>query len=134
MIPLVGIPFETFHTLNNTTKFFYDPVEGNLLLNITIFDQDNISDGIGFDQSDYSGNQTSRAWAYNGEVSGYSDSLGLVTSFNGPVIMPEPSSLLLIAGGLVGLVGTLRRKARRHRIGRAQRYPGKPIRWIVVSK
>jgi hypothetical protein len=109
-----GVPFGTSYTFVNTTAFVYDPAAGNLLLNIQVSDQDNVPNGSGnsYNDADYSGAQTSRAYGFNGSDDAVdTDSVALVTTFNAEsTAVPEPSSLLMIVGGLLGFAGALRRK------------------------
>jgi hypothetical protein len=97
-----------FFTIN-TTPFVYDPTAGNLLLEVIAFDQPGVSNGSGngyLNADDTGSGVTSRAYDVAGTdpfLSGSSnDPTGLVTTF-GTSTVPEPSSMLLLAAGLLGL-------------------------------
>jgi hypothetical protein len=108
-IPSGGVPFGTSRTFTNTTDFAYDPSSGNLLLDIQVSNQDNVPTSNSSNDADGTGNNTSRAYAIGGINPANVDRIGLVTTFD-TVSVPEPSSLLLLAGGLLGFAGVLRRK------------------------
>jgi hypothetical protein len=91
--------------LNLTTPFFYNPANGNLVLDIKNFGG---GDSVYFDDAYNDGGVTR---AYSGDVfdpsAENSDNEGLVTQFTfSPV--PEPASLLLITIGSVAFA--IRRK------------------------
>lgn len=108
-VPAGGVSFGTKFTFSNTTPFTYNPANGNLLLDVTVFNQDNVPNftGNSYNQVDSSG-VTSRAYAFNGAPSGVADSIGLVTTFNASSV-PEPSAFFPLAG-VLGLGALLRRK------------------------
>jgi hypothetical protein len=102
----------------NGTPFIYDPANGNLLMTITVTNQQtlvNPSDR-GYDVGDSNGDTTSRAYVLGpGSTGGVTDGMGLVTQFTGPTtdpptaVAPEPASLLLISTGLLILGGRARK-------------------------
>jgi hypothetical protein len=92
--------------LNLTTPFFYNPVNGNLVLDIKNFGG---GDSVYFDDAYNDGGVTR---AYSGDVSDPSaedsDNEGLVTQFTfSPV--PEPTSVLLITIGSLVFVAWRKR-------------------------
>jgi MYXO-CTERM domain-containing protein len=97
--------------INLTTPFLYDPTAGNLLLDVRNF-------GAGtttlFDAQNTNGDGVSRAASQNSDgvtdASGITDSAGLVTRFTFSATAPEPSSFVLAAFGLIGLLAWRRRK------------------------
>ena len=88
------------------SPFTYDPTMGNLLLQIFISGMFNGSDTAA--QADYSGTSgTSRNYGSG------ADNGGLVTTFNtSPAVTPtpEPTSIVLSATGLLGVIGFARRR------------------------
>ena len=117
-IPAGGVSFGTSYTFTNTSPFSYDPVNGNLLLQVAVSNQDNVPNGSGnsYVDSDGTGMLTSRAYAFGGADSGSADSTGLVTTFSFGV--PEPSSLSVLAGGVLLLIGMVRPRQCRASVGR----------------
>jgi hypothetical protein len=111
-IPAGGISFGASYTFTNTSPFDYNPANGNLLLQVAVSNQDNVfnGDGNSFNDADENGLLTSRAYAFNGFDSGSADSIGLVTtfSFGSSTPVPEPSSLLVAAGGVLLMLGMVR--------------------------
>jgi hypothetical protein len=92
-----GETFGTDFTFTNTTPFRYNPARGNLLLDITVEDQDNLVNALGnsFNDADDTGMKTSRAYEFTGDsTTAVADSTGLVTTFETTPV-PEPSSFVL---------------------------------------
>ncbi len=89
------------------TPFMYDPNDGNLLVDIKI-PGGTVGGTASFDA--YSGNAGgifSRAHDFGGGFAGY----GLKTEFKEISTTPEPSTMILLGSGLVGLIGYRVRKA-----------------------
>lgn len=84
----------------------YDPTLGNLLMDVSVTNQDNIGTGFGngYLDDDSTGTSTSRAYDVGGTDYPFSgaDNTGLVTTF-GTTSVPEPGSMFLLGAGLLGL-------------------------------
>jgi hypothetical protein len=97
-----------------TTPFLYDPVSGNLLLDVRVFDGASTTQ---FDAANSGSDAVSRVYTIGNGVGSATangaDSIGLVTQFDfsDPTSVPEPSSALLCGAGLAAALA-LRRSRR----------------------
>jgi len=103
------------------TPFLYNPTQGNLLLDVDNLSGANSHIGTDFfDAENLTGDSVSRVYGAEGDpgaVSGTLDSIGLITQFRfgpagSPSVIPEPSSLALLALGGIGLAGWQRWRKR----------------------
>lgn len=90
--------------------FNYDPTLGNLLLEFIVANQDNVPNGSGngYNEADDTGAVTSRAYCTT-NVGCFADDIGLVTTFTSVASTPEPGTLGLLGGALLG-IGLLRKR------------------------
>jgi hypothetical protein len=104
-----------YTTIDGQSAFWYDPANGDLLLEVVASNQDLVPNGSGngYFESDTRGSVTSRAYCIGNSCS--SDATGLVTEFNleSTHQVPEPITLSLFGAGLAGAVGMRRRKQTR---------------------
>ena len=99
-------------TINFQTAFVYDPVDGDLLLEIFNPNDISLRQTTAFDAVSDSG-VMQRVYDINGGVnseSGLADNIGLVTQFETTTVVPLPAALPLFGAGLLGLIGISRRK------------------------
>ena len=86
--------------------FYYDPLAGNLLVDVQITDSSHFGPLAFFDAMNGSAEGLfSSAHNFSSSAAGIFDNTGLVTTF-----VPEPSSGLMLAGGLIGLCLRARRR------------------------
>jgi hypothetical protein len=68
-------------------------------------------------------NSPGSSWTFDSYACGASCT-ALVFAVNGGAVVPEPTSIMLFGTGLLGVVGSVRRKLRRMRSAQAARLPG----------
>jgi hypothetical protein len=108
-----GVPGLFDIAITFTTPFDYNPAQGNLLLDVKNFSGGTTTQ---FGDECTSGDTVSRLFNLNndptGAASGLTDTCGLVTEFvTGSVSVPEPSSLAVLAVGLLGFRFLRRKRA-----------------------
>jgi len=102
-----------------TTPFFYNPANGNLLLDIRIyqgFGQIGPPQGVAIlDAFSVVGDSVSSVYAFGGTLptSGQTSTLGLATAFR-IIPVPEPSTIALLAVG-IGVLGLCWRRIKKHK-------------------
>jgi PEP-CTERM motif len=110
-VPAGGVNYGSTLTLSGFGPFIYNPGLGDLILEIVVDTQDNVPNysGNGYNEADYTGAATTRAYCLTNSGC-VGDNLGaLVTTFSG-TSTPEPSTLVMFGSGIIGLAGVLRRK------------------------
>ena len=111
-IPSGGINDNPTLTLTLGSPFTYNPANGDLILEIVVDTQDNVSNGSGngYNWADLTGSDTTRAFCLTGFGCFSSGTGALVTTFGGASAVPEPGTLVMFGSGILGLAGMLRRK------------------------
>jgi hypothetical protein len=116
-----GVEYGLGFTWEGFPPVTYDPADGDLLLEIVVTNQDGVPNGSGngYNWADYTGTDVTRAYNISNPNASaiaagpdFSGIGALDTTFGGSIqaATPEPSGLLLLGTGLVGLVGAMRRK------------------------
>lgn len=110
-VPSGGFVYGPVLTLTGV-NFTYDPSQGDLILEIVVDSQDNVPNGSGngFNEADYTGTDTTRAYCLTNAGCFGADLGALVTTFNVGSATPEPGTLVMFGSGIIGLAGMLRRK------------------------
>jgi hypothetical protein len=89
--------------------FSYDPSRGNLLMQVDVSGVTGLCDSCSFLQADASGRMARRAFS-SLAYGTLTDEDALVTGFNMDAQVPEPGTLALLGGGLLGLAAFWRGK------------------------
>jgi hypothetical protein len=114
-IPAGGVNYGSVLTFSGFSPFNYDPNLGDLIIEVVVDSQDNVPNGSGngYNEADYTGTDTMRAWCLTNFGCVAPDLGGLVTTFGTTTATPEPGTMALLSTGLIGLTGMMRRKKSR---------------------
>ncbi len=103
---------DTLH-ITLSTPFTYNPANGNLLMDV-IGTNSNAAFGNTYFDVNSTGGYFSRVYCSGGVDCGDSGVVnvgyGLVTGFSTGTTTPEPSTLLMLGSGLLGVIGVVRRR------------------------